>query len=358
MNENEEVKQNGVEYLIGLGLQKVADKTFIYVDELTNFLNGNFKNINKTKAMGFIQILQREYNIDLSDLKDKYVEYIQENKPEAKYKEPLIMEDVKSEKNTKGFFTMTFLALAIGSIVYLVDKYELLDFENPTKLAMATTQNSDEMKNAKINLDKLIQPEEKKPEVVIAEKEESAKDEVELKLSDLLDDKKDETLLAKEQETLIADTAPKKEESVESPSSNSDELDLSQLNSDLQEKEPAKTAQESIVIEDDANESEVTTDVAISNEIYLTPSSKVWMGTIDLETLKKKDFLAQAGKRVDLDDSKDQLLMIGHKFVKFYFNGKPVVFKSKGPIRFSYINGELKEIKRKEFNTLCKGRQW
>jgi len=351
-NENEEVKNNGVEYLLEIGIKEVANKTFIYVDELTSFLNGNFKNINKSKAMGFIQILEREYDIDLSNLKNKYIEYIQENKSEKKFKEPLIMEDVKNDENKKGFFTITFLALAIGSIVYLVDKYELLDFEIPTKLLMATTENSAEMKDAQNNLKKLTQPE---PEVVKAiepKKELTDNNEVELKLSDLLDDKKDnkkiETPIVEEKEAIEANNTQL---------ANSDDLDLSQLNSDLQEKVIIENAEASIEIEDDANESEVTTD-AVLNEIYIMPSSKVWMGTIDLETLKKKDFLAQSGKRIDIDGSKDQLLMIGHKFVKFYFNGKLVSFKSKGPIRFSYINGELKEIKRREFNTLCKGRQW
>lgn len=348
MNENEEVKQNGVEYLVGLGLQEVANKTFIYVDELSNFLNGNFKNINKTKAMGFIQILQREYNIDLSDLKNKYIEYLQENRSDIKVQEPLIVEDVKSEKNKKGFFTIVFLGLAIGSIIYLVDKYDLLNFENPTQLAIATTENTDEIKDAKINLDKLNQDENKEIKKVEIDTNSA---EVELDLRSILNDKKEEIKPTKE----IKEAINSQILSTEANTSNGS--DLSQLNSELQEKEIVKNAEASIEIEDNENESKVLTD-AVTNEIYIVPTSKVWIGTIDLETLKKKDFLARAGKKVDIDGSKEQLLMIGHKFIKFYFNGKLVEFKSRGPIRFSYINGELKEIKRKEFNRLCKGRQW
>ena len=50
--------------------------------------------------------------------------------------------------------------------------------------------------------------------------------------------------------------------------------------------------------------------------------------------------------------------MIGHKFVKLYFNGELVKFKRRGPIRFKYIDGQLEEINRREFNKLAKGRHW
>jgi hypothetical protein len=92
--------------------------------------------------------------------------------------------------------------------------------------------------------------------------------------------------------------------------------------------------------------------------MYIIPNHKVWIGTIEFDTFKKKDFLAPKGKRVDIDGSTDKLIMIGHKFVKFYFNGKIVKFKRKGPIRFEYIDGKLIEINRQEFNKLAKGRQW
>ena len=339
-------KSDGVKQLLDIGLKEISNRTFIHESELERFLSGNFENINKTKAMGFIQILQREFHVDLSDLKQKYLSYTKEHKDEPKVNNSLIMEEVKSEERTKTFFSMFFLLLAIGAIAYLIKKYDLLNFDKPMNVDIAEVVQK--QKTKEVNLDKIVLEDTKEKEKKVEEKVEAKEEQNqknELDLSQVLSENKNSTEVVDENQN----------ETDEQNSENA--LDLSKLNSKLANNtslnEQAVIEQNLTVEDQNSSNSDMLT-----NELYILPSSKVWIGTIDLDTLKKHDFLTPKGKRVDIDTSKNQLIMIGHKFIKIYLNGEKVSFKRKGPIRFKYIDGKLTEINRKEFNKLAKGRQW
>jgi len=350
MENSEEISQNGVEFLKKLGIKEVSNRTFIHETELNKFLNGDFHGINKTKAMGFIQILEREFSIDLSDLKGQYVAYLNEHiQEEEKPKQSLMMEEVQNEERKKGFFSFLFLIAAIGSIAYLIDKYDLLNFSNPGDIKTAQVINSEEVKNAKLNLEKLSQP--KKPKIV-----EKVTKEENILASEITNTQKSESDLLKNDES----SSNEANNNIEENNNNMDstDLDLSKLNDDLKDETNQNDVVNNDLLKDENSDLNNTNDTAISNEIYIIPNSKVWIGTIELDTLKKKDFLAPRGKRVDIDGTTNKLIMIGHKFVKMYFNGEKVKFKRKGPIRFKYIDGVLTEISRSEFNKLAKGRQW
>ncbi len=365
-------KTDPVKYLMDIGLKEVSSKTFIHQEELTKFLSGNFESINQTKAMGFIQILQREYKIDLSDLKQKYLAYKQENSSgEPKIKESLIMEEVKQEERTKSIFSIVFLLLAVGGIAYLINKYNLLNFDKPMNIPTATieennSQDKSSDENKTLDLNKLssndTSGEVKQEEPKETKQEEAKKEEIkeekqdtknEIDLNKVLEENKSQD--AKDEDT--PENAEQKEEQkqqVASSSNDTNGLDLSKLNGDLTSSDNATQAQ----TEQTTSDENSTNTQALTSELYITPDSKVWIGTIELDSYKKHDFLTPRGKRVDIDTTKNQLIMIGHRFVKMYLNGERVKFKRKGPIRFKYIDGELTEINRREFNKLAKGRQW
>jgi len=359
MENNESVVSGGIEYLRNLGLKEVSNRTFIHEDELKKFLDGEFTGINKTKAMGFIQILEREFNIDLSDLKAQYVNYLNEHKDdEVEPKQSLIMEEVQSEERKKGIFSFLFLLAAIGSIAYVIDKYELLDFSTPSDIKTAKVDTK-EVKNAQLNLEKLNQPEEKKDD---SKNQESVTNNTQENTVDTLEQNTVET--NNEVETTTDEEQNSDTQNTDSTENNQNDgvLDLSKLNEELNSEASNSDIEKDInsITEDTAasDENNSTNDEAVTNEIYIMPNHKVWIGTIELDSLEKKDFLAPKGKRVDIDGSTDKLIMIGHKFVKIYLNDKQVKFKRRGPLRFKYIDGELTEINRKEFNKLAKGRQW
>ena len=366
-NKTEEIKNDGIEKLLKIGTKEISKKTFIHKEELENFLNGNFKTINQTKAHGFIQILQREFNVDLSDLKEKYNTYMHENTKPKKSAQPLIVEEIENEKSKKRWFSILFILLGIALVVYLLNKNKLLNFEQINKVEIATTPISTEIKDAQNNLELL----NKNQSVSIVEKT----------INNVAKDK-NTTLTPSTVETIIQQDSPDNLEAInattkeninlQEPSSeiqddiaaiidekpttlvdlnNTTTPDIDQLNKTI--KEPSVDFKETLLAPNNSEISEIT-----PKEIYIIPKSKIWIGTIDLTTFKKKDFLSTKGVKIDIDVTKNQLIMLGHNFLNMYKDSEKLKFKAKGPIRFSYIDGVLKEITRKEFNALSKGKQW
>ena len=56
----------------------ISQRTKIAEDNIEYLLNSDFGAIKKVKAMGFISILEREYNIDLSKLKEDALAYYEQ----------------------------------------------------------------------------------------------------------------------------------------------------------------------------------------------------------------------------------------------------------------------------------------
>ena len=337
---------DGIKILMDLGLKEVSNRTFIHESELTKFLSGDFANINKAKAMGFIQILQREFHIDLTPLKDKYLEYVKEHKElEPKVKESMIVEEVKSEERKKNILSILFLLLAIGSIVYLINKFDLLNFKKPVEVSTAIEKVEDENEN--INLNQL-----------------NSDNDIDKKQNEKVNKLNSEENNIQISKVLENNKQSSENESDNQQSSQNDDnqqnIDLSQLNKSSSDGNDENINQNLISSEQNASigDDNSTQTSAVTNELYITPRLKVWIGTIEIDSLKKHDFLAKKGDRVDIDASKNKLIMIGHKFVDMYLNGEKIKFKKKGPIRFKYIDGKLEEIDRSEFNSLAKGRQW
>lgn len=59
-----------------LGCSSIHENTHIARSKVDQLLNKSFGQINRIQFMGFVSILEREYNIDLDDLRGEYDEYI------------------------------------------------------------------------------------------------------------------------------------------------------------------------------------------------------------------------------------------------------------------------------------------
>ena len=63
------------EKLKEIGVAKIHKDTHISVSNLKSILNEDFEKISKVQFSGFISILEREYNLDLSDIKHSAFDY-------------------------------------------------------------------------------------------------------------------------------------------------------------------------------------------------------------------------------------------------------------------------------------------
>lgn len=62
----------GLEKLKAIGVDKIADDTYIGDTSIEYFLNKEFDKLAPVKAYGFIQILEKQYDIDLSYYRFEY----------------------------------------------------------------------------------------------------------------------------------------------------------------------------------------------------------------------------------------------------------------------------------------------
>ncbi|MCK4974085.1 MAG: hypothetical protein KAR81_02440 [Sulfurimonas sp.] len=108
----------GFAKLKDIGAQKIHETTHIARLHVQALLDENFENLNSIQFLGFISILEREYGIDLSELKNNGVAYFDENTVE-----------VKEEKKVKVFVphkkkgTLTFFYIAIVAMIFIAFSY-------------------------------------------------------------------------------------------------------------------------------------------------------------------------------------------------------------------------------------------
>ena len=338
---DEDKKKNGIEYLKAQGYKKISAKTFISDIELEHFLNKNFTSINKTRALGFIQILEREYKVNLDELKIAYLEYQNSNKkpePETLFTET----HIEDKKVWQKYLPIISIVLLLGALAYYM--FSSVDQEEKPNINDLTThieENKSTIKKAQNNIEKL----ELKKEI---EKEKTIDDfEDDLDLDKIvLDMMKDRNLTTNTLENIDKNLS----EDIKTPKTN--------------EVVEAKTVpiEKIIPVEKDIP---IAKTIPISKpakkakpngNFFIIPTQKAWVGIIYLDNFSKKDFLIRS--KLTLDPNRDQLIVVGHKHFMIYNKTYSVKFMGKGPVRFIYRDGELMEISKKEFIRSGAGVAW
>lgn len=104
-----------LERLQAIGAQKIYEDTHIPVEHVQAILHKSFDNFSKVQFLGFISILEREYNEDLSDLRSEGLKNFdtEEELPEV--------EGVFVVPARKKNFTYLYISLAL--IIFIVVAY-------------------------------------------------------------------------------------------------------------------------------------------------------------------------------------------------------------------------------------------
>lgn len=84
--------------LQSLGAEKIHERTHISRDKIEQVLTKSYGEINKIQFMGFLSILEREYGLDLSDIKQEYLDYQEEHKSALPPKQSVILQPSSRSK--------------------------------------------------------------------------------------------------------------------------------------------------------------------------------------------------------------------------------------------------------------------
>ena len=110
------------------------------------------------------------------------------------------------------------------------------------------------------------------------------------------------------------------------------------------------------LVQKKAAELEITIEPTHLSKFEVNPSSKLWIGIIDLETFERTQKLSSDS--FDLDPEKEWILVMGHGYVTFNVNGEEKKFTDKNKVWFAYEKGVLTKLKRQEFKDKNRGKAW
>ncbi|EAH6133725.1 hypothetical protein KQM47_001239 [Campylobacter jejuni] len=303
-----------------LNLKEVAAKTQIELDFLEALVEKNFAVLSRFNVKGFVKILSREYELDFSDFNEEYEAYLNENNPTPQTKSKMITPklDAYSQKSSNAwpFLIVLIVLVIIGSGIYYFDTLKTFfkDEQNNTSATVI-----DIIGQAQENLKSLSGN-----NVVVIDNN-------------------------KAQETNQTENVlPSQNTSLQENDKNiSIENNISENNTTLLDEE--KNTQ----IQEDTNT--VKTDSL--KEAHFKTSTKIWIGLIDLKSLKKTSFVKEKDFNISLD--KDQLILTGAAaLTMFDQENKEQKFPVGISKRFLIKDGKITSISAAEFVKLNKGKEW
>ncbi|EAK3673473.1 hypothetical protein BZ119_05120 [Campylobacter jejuni] len=303
-----------------LNLKEVAAKTQIELDFLEALVEKNFAVLSRFNVKGFVKILSREYELDFSDFNEEYEAYLNENNPTPQTKSKMITPklDAYSQKSSNAwpFLIVLIVLVIIGSGIYYFDTLKTFfkDEQNNTSATVI-----DIIGQAQENLKSLGGN-----NVVVIDNN-------------------------KAQETNQTESVlPSQNISLQENDKNiSIENNISENNTTLLDEE--KNAQ----IQEDTN----TPKTDSLKEAHFKTSTKIWIGLIDLKSLKKTSFVKEKDFNISLD--KDQLILTGAAaLTMFDQENKEQKFPAGISKRFLIKDGKITSISAAEFVKLNKGKEW
>ncbi|EAL5963107.1 hypothetical protein KJK83_000891 [Campylobacter jejuni] len=303
-----------------LNLKEVAAKTQIELDFLEALVEKNFAVLSRFNVKGFVKILSREYELDFSDFNEEYEAYLNENNPTPQTKSKMITPklDAYSQKSSNAwpFLIVLIVLVIIGSGIYYFDTLKTFFKDEQNN---ASTTVIDIIGQAQENLKSLGGN-----NVIVIDNN-------------------------KAQETNQTESVlPSQNISLQENDKNiSIENNISENNTTLLDEE--KNTQ----IQEDTN----TPKTDSLKEAHFKISTKIWIGLIDLKSLKKTSFVKEKDFNISLD--KDQLILTGAAALTIFDQeNKEQKFPAGISKRFLIKDGKITSISAAEFAKLNKGKQW
>jgi hypothetical protein len=293
----------GSDKLHEIGIQKIHIDTHITLMHINAILNEDFSIINRVQFLGFLSILEREYDIDLSDIRADGEEFYKQQKDSSSSDDGVFV-TTSSTKTFKALYISTGLILFLAAIIFTIN----YPFDSDNKDISVDNNVINEVKKSIID-EELKKKDEFIPPV--AKQKPQIKPDVEPK----------KRVVEVKKRTILKESAPIK----------------------IQKDEPKLKKVSKKVVEP-------------IKPLVVFPKRKLWIGYIDV--IKNKKYQKIITKPLTLDGDRKWLLFLGHGNVNIEVNGKLKEYKTKNSLRFAYKNGKIKRVTLGEFKKINRGNRW
>jgi hypothetical protein len=282
------------EKLKAIGAQRIHEETHIPRLHVQAILNKTYDDMSKIQFFGFISILEREYFLDLEELKEDSLLYFNEV-----YSNDDDLNNVFVANKQKDIKSFSYII--IGFLVFITIVYFSL---------FSSSQNNEDIPDI--------------DESLIVSAQENMQS---MKNNELSDEKEQEVLVPEIKQETTQTIINEKEQEVLVP-------------------EIKKETTQTVI-----NEKEVETE-----NFIIHPKELLWMGYKNLDT--GESYQITTIEDIRLDSSKTWLLTFGHGYLDTIVDGKTTEYQSKYTIRFLYKDGIMNKITYRKFKELDAGGIW
>ncbi len=136
------------EKLKKFGAQKIHDDTHISTVHAQAILHESFADMNSVQLFGFISILEREYALDLSELREKAKEHFKNNTPIVENKN-LSNSLIKKKRNFKPFYIIFGVVTAALSAYFIIEPSKDISYKIDNSTIESAKSNILEIQNDK-----------------------------------------------------------------------------------------------------------------------------------------------------------------------------------------------------------------
>lgn len=119
----------GLERLRNIGAQKIHEETHVSLEYIQAILHESFEGLSKVQFLGFVSILQREYRVDLSELRASGLKYFEH---EVAKKEQSVFVAPKKKMNLTPLYILIALSIFALSAYLSLNESSTLQEENVT----------------------------------------------------------------------------------------------------------------------------------------------------------------------------------------------------------------------------------
>lgn len=297
-----------------LGSKAISSATHIPVVHVESILNKEFDKFQKPQFFGFLSILEREYKIDLSALKQEFLFARAEEEIAQENSFDVVETELKRFVNSKALLeNKKFIYGALGGFIVfiLIVLISLIDFSSATeeKIEINNTAIDQAKKNLKLEPVRVGNVEEMMKDNDV-ESAEFGQDTQEANGSAVI---ADETDMAKEGSAKVTDTVSTLE-----PVSGSEPM--------------------------------------MPLYLRIIPRGTLWLGIIDAETYKRR--AETITEPLILDPNKNWLIMTGYGHLDMDCGDATNKYRENNKLLFLYENGICQVIDEEEFKARNKGKLW
>ncbi len=315
-----------IDFFDKVDLKEVAKKTLIDIKDLEYLKNEEFDKLSKTKGLGFIKILEREYKVDLSDKKEKFLTYLKEQGKDAAKEFFIAPPKPPAKTFSKLIILILFFIVGVG-ILYIL--YLNIGYNTTSNQAISSenrvvkeAQNisgikTDETNATEENLTKNVQ--------------------VKSNISDA--NISTDIYLSQKKNIITVEKTEKK------------------ISKNISKEKNITTKINKVTFASSKMKKQIPNNIIGTKYVVtIVPKNRIWVGVIDLKSYKKKSYLRDTNITITKNNS--YIIATGHGHFKIYYKDKIIDFNTLSPVRLLVKNGNVTQISKDEFIKLNKGKYW